>query len=232
MALPARDVAVEWVGKTVLDRNGVAIGPCTVVFADDATGVAEWLRIDLGARAVAYVPLVDATESGNQVRVSVELDQITKAPPVAATTHLSEDEERALYRHYGIEASTGSSETLLPASESAAVQVDRSDEDHAVPENDHSRAEAPAQTFDVPAPAADRPVAVPTDHHSVPASSHDPVPAAPPAVPTPAPASLGAHPAAPPAAAPSRRRQQILAAALAALAAVGAVITVRRVRSK
>lgn len=115
MALPDRDVAVHWVGRTVVDRDGAEIGACTAVFADDATSRPEWVCAELGGLSV-FVPVVDAVESSGRVRVAVSRADVAGAPPVGDAQRLSEDEEAALYRHYGIESSRAASESLLPES--------------------------------------------------------------------------------------------------------------------
>jgi hypothetical protein len=116
MALPDRDVAKAWLGKTVVDRDGAEIGACTAVFADDASGLPEWIRVDFAGVNVC-VPAVDAVESGGQVGVAVSRVDMAGAPSVGGAEHLSEDEEALLYRHYGIEYSRTRSESLLPAGE-------------------------------------------------------------------------------------------------------------------
>jgi hypothetical protein len=116
MALPDRDVALAWLGKTVVDRDGTKIGRCTAVFTDDATGVPEWLGARLG-RMTVFVPLIDAVEVGGQVQVVVSKHQVVHAPLHDSTEHISEDQEAALYRHYGIGHSRAASASLLPAGE-------------------------------------------------------------------------------------------------------------------
>jgi len=116
MALPDRDVALAWLGKTVVDRDGAKIGRCSAVFTDDATGVPEWLGAQLG-RVMVFVPLLDAGEVAGHVQVVVSRDQVVHAPLVGSVEHVSENQEAALYRHYGIEHSRAASASLLPAGE-------------------------------------------------------------------------------------------------------------------
>jgi hypothetical protein len=114
MGLPARDEAREWVGWTVVDREGTELGSCTAVLADESTGRPEWVYVEVeGASAV--VPALDADGSGGRVAVAVTRAQVTAAPSVGDARALSTDQEGELYRHYGIEASRETSETLLPA---------------------------------------------------------------------------------------------------------------------
>jgi hypothetical protein len=114
MGLPARDEAREWVGWTVVDREGTELGSCTAVLADESTGRPEWVYVEVeGASAV--VPALDADGSGGRVTVAVTRAQVTTAPSVGGARELSTDQEADLYRHYGIESSSEASETLLPA---------------------------------------------------------------------------------------------------------------------
>lgn len=118
MTLPERSVAIEWVGKSVVDPSGAEIGPCTAVFADDDTDLPEWLLVDR-AGTTTFIPLVDAAETGGVVRVSVAAGDVSTAPQVGENQRISKDEEAALYRHYGIKYSQSQSESLLPAGASA-----------------------------------------------------------------------------------------------------------------
>jgi hypothetical protein len=114
MTLPEPDLALTWVGKTVVDRGGEEVGVCRAVLTDDGTGFPEWLYAEVEDRTV-IVPLLGATESGEHVQVQVEGDQARSAPrPAGDTQHLSQAEEAALYRHYGIEYSRSVSDTVLP----------------------------------------------------------------------------------------------------------------------
>jgi hypothetical protein len=114
MGLPDPGSARTWGGKLLVDRDGAEIGTCTEIFLDDATGMPEWATADV-AGGPAFVPLIDAVESGPQVRVAVRRVDVADAPSVGDVRHLSEDEEERLYRHYGIEYSQAASDSGLPA---------------------------------------------------------------------------------------------------------------------
>ncbi|SHN70931.1 PRC-barrel domain-containing protein [Geodermatophilus obscurus] len=124
MGLPARDEAREWVGWTVVDRDGTELGAVTAVLADESTGRPEWVHVEVeGASAV--VPALDADGSDGRVTVAVTRAQVTAAPSVGDVRALSTDQEADLYRHYGIEASSEASETLLPAAVDASGSTGR-----------------------------------------------------------------------------------------------------------
>jgi hypothetical protein len=116
MALPERERAAGWVGQAVIDRDGTEIGSCTAVYADDATGLTEWISVGFEGRSV-MVPVVDAAERDGRVQVAVARADVAAAPSVDDGQHVFGDEEMALYRHYGIEYSRAVSDTVLPAGE-------------------------------------------------------------------------------------------------------------------
>jgi hypothetical protein len=116
MEFPEREVALAWVGRTLVDREGAEIGACTAVFTDDATRVTEWVCSEYNGTAV-FIPAVGATESGDQVQVAVSRNDVANAPAVGGTERISDDEEEELYRHYGIPHSRDASPSLLPTGE-------------------------------------------------------------------------------------------------------------------
>jgi hypothetical protein len=114
MTLPDRDATRDWIGRTVVDRDGAEIGECAALLADEATALPEWMYVERDGGTVV-VPLRDATEDGGRVQVTVTGADIDGAPRFGPTRELSLDQEAALYRHYGIEFSTATSDSLLPA---------------------------------------------------------------------------------------------------------------------
>ena len=116
MEFPEREVALAWVGRTLVDRDGAEIGACTAVFTDDATRLTEWVCSEVEGTAV-FIPAVGATESGGDVQVAVSRDDVANAPTVGGAERISDDEEAALYRHYGIPHSRETSPSLLPTGE-------------------------------------------------------------------------------------------------------------------
>jgi hypothetical protein len=119
MGLPDPNAAGAWGGRLLVDRDGAEIGRCTQIFVDDTTGKPEWATADMGGRS-AVIPLLDAVESGLQVRVAVRRVEVADAPSLGDVQHLSEDEEERLYRHYGIAYSREASDSVLPADQTPA----------------------------------------------------------------------------------------------------------------
>ncbi len=114
MTLPDRDGTEAWIGRTVVDRDGADIGVCAALLADTATGLPEWMYVERD-EVTLVVPLLEAQESGGRVQVTVTRAHVDGAPRFDPAHELSRAQEAALYRHYGIEYSTDTSDSLLPA---------------------------------------------------------------------------------------------------------------------
>jgi hypothetical protein len=164
MTLPDREAARDWIGRTVVDRDGAEIGVCAALLADEATGRPEWMYADRD-EATVVVPLVDATGSGNRVQVAVTRDQAESAPRFGPSRELSQDQEATLYRHYGIDYSTATSDSLLPAeaepTEAGSTEAGStgSEPTGAAPSPTAPEPTAPEPTRAAPDAAAGRPVA-------------------------------------------------------------------------
>ncbi|WP_336032736.1 PRC-barrel domain-containing protein [Geodermatophilus sp. FMUSA9-8] len=160
MTLPDRDQVTDWIGKTVVDRDGNEIGTVTALLADEDTGQPEWLYAE-HAGSTVVVPLVGAAGSGEHVQVAVERGLVDGAPRYGESRELSTDQEAALYRHYGIRATTSESDSLLPAegAEPEAATVVGGPDTDPVPLPD-APADAAPVAEELPAPP---PVAQPGD---------------------------------------------------------------------
>jgi len=92
-----------WTGRKVVDPDGDKVGTISGVYADDETGEPEWLAVStvLFGTKVSFVPIEGARESGDGVVIAFDKARVKDAPNAEADGHLSVDEERALYAHYG-----------------------------------------------------------------------------------------------------------------------------------
>jgi uncharacterized protein (TIGR02271 family) len=106
----------EWTGHTVVDNDGDKIGSVEEIFLDAETDRPEWLAVKTGlfGSKVSFVPVAEATEAGDDIRVPYSKDQVKDAPKADVDRELSRDEEASLYRHYGLEYSESRSDTGLP----------------------------------------------------------------------------------------------------------------------
>ena len=94
--------ALDWEGRTVLDRAGEKIGRIEEIFLVEETGEPEWALVKLGRRKgrTTLVPLTKAHPVDKGVAVDVEKDVVSEAPEIEADREPSEQQVNALYRHY------------------------------------------------------------------------------------------------------------------------------------
>jgi uncharacterized protein (TIGR02271 family) len=98
------------IGTTAVDNDGDKLGKVGQVYLDDQTGNPEWATISTGLFGTkeTFVPLSDASVSGDTLRVPYDKAKVKDAPRVDADQgHLSPAEEEELYRYYGIGIGTG-----------------------------------------------------------------------------------------------------------------------------
>ena len=92
-------------GRTVYGADGEKIGKAGEVYLDDQSGRPEWVTVNTGLFGTneTFVPLADADLVDDGLRVPFAKDVVKDAPNVDPDNgHLSHDEERALYQHYGL----------------------------------------------------------------------------------------------------------------------------------
>ena len=106
--MPDIDTVRGWQGRTLVDRDGGRIGTIDAIYLDDQTGQPEWALVNtglFGAKA-SFVPLAQAFQSDNDVLVPYDKQLVKDAPRIDPDRHLSEAEERQLWRHYGLDYDT------------------------------------------------------------------------------------------------------------------------------
>ena len=103
--MPQMTDAYDWRGRTLVGSDGERIGTAEEVYVDAEGGHPEWARVAIGTlrSASAFVPLVRARPQGEDVLVQVTKSQVEEAPRPEPEDQLSQEQEMALYRHYGIE---------------------------------------------------------------------------------------------------------------------------------
>lgn len=87
---------------TVYDQDGDKIGGVAQVYLDDHSGQPSWATVKTGwfGTKETFVPLDDATVSGEEIRVPYTKAFVKDAPNMDAETHLDEAEEAELYLYY------------------------------------------------------------------------------------------------------------------------------------
>ena len=102
--MPAFDVARRWKGRVVLDRAGTKIGTIVDVYYDAEIDEPGWGLLnaaDIGA-SLSLVPLGEAVEDGNELRVPYDRRFVERAPGMEPGDRLRPQEEAELYRYYGL----------------------------------------------------------------------------------------------------------------------------------
>jgi uncharacterized protein (TIGR02271 family) len=127
--MPTIDEATSWRGLDAHGADGDKLGTISEVYLDQDTGQPEWLAIKTGlfGSKLSFAPLAEATHDDGGVRLPYSKDQVKSAPNVEADGELSQNEEAALYRHYGLEYSDAPSDSGLPTA-GTRTQPDRADD--------------------------------------------------------------------------------------------------------
>jgi uncharacterized protein (TIGR02271 family) len=89
-------------GRDIYGADGGKIGTAVQVYADDETGKPEWVSVRTGLFGTkqSFVPLADASVSGDQITVPYDKAFVKDAPNIDDEGHLSRDQERDLYAYY------------------------------------------------------------------------------------------------------------------------------------
>ena len=92
------------IGHKVVDAEGHKIGQAEEVYLDDSTGLPQWVTVKGGlfGGKEHFAPLDGATLDGDEVQLSCAKSLVDGAPELETGRHLSVEEERALYQHYGL----------------------------------------------------------------------------------------------------------------------------------
>jgi uncharacterized protein (TIGR02271 family) len=101
--MPTLEDVKTWRGREVVGSDGDKIGKLEDIYLDRQSGEPEWAAVKTGlfGSKVSFVPLRDATPSGEELRVAFDKATVKDAPGVEADGELSPQEEEQLYRHYG-----------------------------------------------------------------------------------------------------------------------------------
>jgi uncharacterized protein (TIGR02271 family) len=115
--MPETTEAYDFRGRTVIDKAGEKIGKVDELYYDSDGGQPEWALVNTGLFGTkkTFVPIRSASPSGEDVQVPVTKDQVKDAPRVDVDQELSEQEERALFEHYGLPYTTEGSTTAQGA---------------------------------------------------------------------------------------------------------------------
>ena len=95
-------------GGTVVGSDGHKIGKVGTVYLDDGSGRPEWVTAKTGlfGRSETFIPLAQGNVQGQEIQVPYDQETVKDAPRLEDPEgHLSQDQEKELYRYYGLEPS-------------------------------------------------------------------------------------------------------------------------------
>jgi uncharacterized protein (TIGR02271 family) len=101
--------AGELIGTTAYGPDDQKLGKVGQVFLDDRTGEPQFATVNTGLFGMkeSYVPISEATWSGDRLVVPYTKDQVKDAPSVDLDGgHLDHAEEERLWQHYGLSYDT------------------------------------------------------------------------------------------------------------------------------
>jgi uncharacterized protein (TIGR02271 family) len=110
-----KDRILEFRGTDLYDNSGDKLGKIEEIYLDAETNEPEWALIHTGLFGTkrTFVPIGQATESDGSLSVSFDKGTVKDAPQVEANGQLSQQEESALYSHYGLDYGHQRSDTGL-----------------------------------------------------------------------------------------------------------------------
>ena len=97
--------AVRYLGRRLLDLDGVKIGDIQEIYLSSDAHQPKWALVQTGlfGAKLHLVPIEMGVDDRDDLRVPFAKDHVKDAPRVDADPHLSAEEERELYRHYGMD---------------------------------------------------------------------------------------------------------------------------------
>ncbi|QOD43949.1 DUF2382 domain-containing protein [Clavibacter zhangzhiyongii] len=132
--IDSRDIG-SIVGATVHDADGDKVGTVGQVYVDPETNAPLWATVKTGlfGTSESFVPLEGADWDRETLTVRYDKAKVKDAPRVDADGALSEQEEDALYAHYGLGGGSSTATTgdaagtqgLFDQDEHAGVDGDR-----------------------------------------------------------------------------------------------------------
>jgi uncharacterized protein (TIGR02271 family) len=98
-----RENVLSWRGQDMVDNDGDKIGTIEEIYLDAETDEPEWAVVKTGlfGNKSSFVPIGDASDGDGGVRVPFAKATVKDAPRIDPDGRLSQEEERALYQHYG-----------------------------------------------------------------------------------------------------------------------------------
>ena len=102
------ETALEWRGRTVIDRDGEKVGTLADIYLDEDERP-HWGSVATGLFGTreTLVPLTAAEPEGDELRLPFAADHVKDAPNVDPDVQLDPEDEQRLYRHYELDEDPG-----------------------------------------------------------------------------------------------------------------------------
>jgi sporulation protein YlmC with PRC-barrel domain len=101
MSTLAKEQLLRQRGQDLHDANGDKLGKIEEIYVDTDSGEPEWALVNTGLFGTksSFVPLQEADEDGETLRVPYDKTQVKEAPRLDPDGELSQDDESTLYAH-------------------------------------------------------------------------------------------------------------------------------------
>jgi uncharacterized protein (TIGR02271 family) len=105
MSMAPTSEVLSWRGQDAVDNDGDKIGKIEEIYLDAQSNEPEWALVNTGLFGTkrSFVPLRNASSSGDGITVGFDKDTVKNAPKVDPDGRLSQQEEAELYRHYSLD---------------------------------------------------------------------------------------------------------------------------------
>src|SRR4029453_19208850 len=145
--------ARSWRGLTLVATDDEAGGKIEAIYVGRTTRQSEGALVHtrLFCSSPPFVPLADAAQRGDVVRVPHEPSVVREAPRLEQNAELSEEDEARLYAHSGIEYTPQAPSSGLPAGETASAAAPAGDATTELPPSARLEADVPATAPTTPA---------------------------------------------------------------------------------
>ena len=119
MPTPSVEQVRSWLGRVMVDRDGNRLGEITDIYLDRETDRSEWavVRTGLFGLRSSFVPLAEASEVDDQIQVP-HARPGQGCPQHRGRWAAAEAEEAEVYRHYGLDYDTVTTDSEPATSQS------------------------------------------------------------------------------------------------------------------
>jgi len=107
------DTALQWRGRTVVDRDGERIGTLDELYLDERDAPA-WATVRAGllGRRSSLVPLSEVRPVGEELEVPFDRQRVEDAPAIEPSEQVDDEDADRLRQHYGLDEQAAEREDI------------------------------------------------------------------------------------------------------------------------